>query len=47
MKKGDMGNAFKNLEFAVRINPAVKKLLKTDPSFNDLKDQEAFKQLIE
>jgi tetratricopeptide (TPR) repeat protein len=47
VKKGDMGNAFKNLEFAVRINPAVKKLLRTDPSFNDLKDQEAFKQLIE
>jgi tetratricopeptide (TPR) repeat protein len=47
VKKGDRGNALKNLDIAVRLNPAVKKLLKTDHSFDDLKDQEAFKQLIE
>jgi tetratricopeptide (TPR) repeat protein len=46
-KKGDFGDALKNLEFAVRINPAIKTLLRTDPSFNDLKDHEAFKKLIE
>ena len=46
-QKGDLGDALKNLAFAVKINPAVKELLRTDPSFEALKDEGAFKQLIE
>ncbi len=46
-QKGDMGDALKNLAFAVKINPEVKELLRTDPAFDSLKDQGAFKQLIE
>ncbi len=47
VKKGDFGDALKNLEFALRINPGIKELIRTDSSFNDLKDQEAFKRLVE
>lgn len=47
MKKGDVADGLKNLEVAVRMNPSVKEVIKSDPVFDDLKQTEAFKQLIE
>ena len=47
VKNGNLGNGLKNLEFAIKIKPSIKNLLKTDPSFQALHNEGAFKQLVE
>ncbi len=45
--KGDTAGALKNLELLVKMNPAIKERIKSNPVFNRLKDSEGFKSLTE
>ncbi|MFQ5451451.1 MAG: tetratricopeptide repeat protein [Nitrospinaceae bacterium] len=45
-KNGDLADSLKSLEIIVKINPSTKKLIQSNPVFNNLKDMEGYKNLI-
>ena len=45
--KGDLGDGIKNLEIALKINPGVKKVILSDPTFEKLRALEAFRTLVQ
>ena len=44
---GDLGDGVKNLEIAIKINPGVKKMINSDPTFKRLMNLESFRTLTQ
>ena len=45
--KGDLGDGIKNLEIVLKMNPGVKKIITSDPTFEKLRALESFRTLIQ
>ena len=45
--KGDLGDGVKNLEIVMKMNPGVKKIISSDPTFEKLRALESFRTLIQ
>lgn len=45
--KGDLGDGIKNLEIVLKMNPGVKKVITSDPTFEKLRALEAFRTLVQ
>jgi tetratricopeptide (TPR) repeat protein len=45
--KGDLGDGLKNLEIVLKMNPGVKKIITSDPTFEKLRALEAFRTLVQ
>lgn len=45
--KGDLGDGIKNLEIVMKLNPGVKKIITSDPTFEKLRALESFRTLIQ
>ena len=45
--KGDLGEGLKNLEIVLKMNPGVKKIITSDPTFEKLRALEAFRTLVQ
>ena len=45
--KGDLGDGIKNLEIVVKMNPGVKKIITSDPTFEKLRALESFRALVQ
>ena len=45
--KGDLGDGLKNLEIVLKMNPGVKKVITSDPTFEKLRALEAFRTLVQ
>jgi len=45
--KGDLGDGIKNLEMVLKMNPGVKKIITSDPTFEKLRALESFRALVQ
>lgn len=45
--KGDLGDGIKNLEIVLKMNPGVKKIITSDPTFEKLRALESFRALVQ
>jgi len=45
--KGDLGDGLKNLEIVLNMNPRVKQVITSDPTFEKLRALEAFRTLVQ
>lgn len=45
-KKGDADGSIKNLEISIKLNPAIKKVIESDPAFEALRGKESYKKLF-
>ena len=45
--KGDLGDGLKNLEIVLKMNPGLKKVITSDPTFEKLRAMEAFRTLVQ
>jgi hypothetical protein len=45
--KGELGDGLKNLEIVLKMNPGVKKVITSDPTFEKLRALEAFRTLVQ
>ncbi len=45
--KGDLGDGIKNLEIVMKMNPGVKKIIISDPTFEKLRALESFRTLVQ
>jgi tetratricopeptide (TPR) repeat protein len=45
--KGDLGDGIKNLEIVMKLNPGVKKIITSDPTFEKLRALESFRTLVQ
>ncbi|MBC8286878.1 MAG: tetratricopeptide repeat protein [Nitrospinae bacterium] len=45
--KGDLGDGIKNLEIVIKMNPGVKKIITSDPTFEKLRALESFRTLVQ
>lgn len=46
-KKGDMEGSMKNIELSIKLNPAIKKVIQSDPAFDSLRNKESYKKLFQ